>query len=100
MDNVSEIVAKHTFGTWRAQKGWKPMVVSKAEGVHIWDDAGNRYLDMSSQLICSNLGHGNKAVADAIAEQAHSLAFVAPGYATEVRAKLALALLDVVPKGI
>ena len=30
--NASEIVAKHTYGTWRPQKGWKPITVTKAEG--------------------------------------------------------------------
>ena len=44
------------------QKGWKPMHVVKAEGVHFWDAAGKQYLDMSAQLMCSNLGHQNQAV--------------------------------------
>lgn len=99
-ESVSEIVAKHTFGTWRAQKGWKPLTVTKAEGVHFWDDQGNRYLDMSAQLMCTNLGHQNEAVVNAICEQAKKLAFIAPGYATEVRAQLAQKLLEIVPQGI
>ena len=32
--SVPELVARHTFGTWRAQKGWKPIHVVKAEGVY------------------------------------------------------------------
>ncbi|MBI5493740.1 MAG: aminotransferase class III-fold pyridoxal phosphate-dependent enzyme [Deltaproteobacteria bacterium] len=98
--NVVEITRKHTYGTWRPQKGWMPMHVTRAEGVHFWDAAGTRYLDMSAQLMCSNLGHQNPAVVDAICKQARELAFVAPGYATTVRAQLAQKLLDVVPKGI
>ena len=98
--SVSEIVAKHTYGTWRPQKGWKPITVTKAEGTCFWDAAGKRYLDMSAQLMCSNLGHQNPAVVEAICKQARELCFAAPGFATEVRAKLATKLLEVVPKGI
>lgn len=97
---VSEIVAKYTYGTWRAQRGWKPMHVVGAKDCHFWDDKGNRYLDMSGQLMCMNLGHQNEAVIEAICEQARKLAFIAPGHATEVRARLTEKLLGVVPKGI
>ena len=65
-DDVSELTAKHTYGTWRAQRGWKPLHVTRAEGSCFWDASGKRWLDMSSQLICSNLGHQNQAVIDAI----------------------------------
>ncbi|MCC7071125.1 MAG: aminotransferase class III-fold pyridoxal phosphate-dependent enzyme [Deltaproteobacteria bacterium] len=98
--STSEIVAKYTYGTWRPQKGWKPMTIAKAEGTCFWDDKGKRYLDMSAQLMCSNLGHQNPAVVEAICQQAKTLCFAAPGFATEVRAKLATKLLEVVPKGI
>lgn len=98
--NVSEIVAKHTYGTWRPQKGWKPMHVVKAEGTRFWDANGKGYLDLSAQLMCSNLGHQNPAVVEAICRQARELAFVAPGFATTVRAQLAEKLLEVVPAGI
>jgi taurine---2-oxoglutarate transaminase len=98
--SVSEIVSKHTYGTWRPQKGWKPMHVTKAEGCNFWDDKGKRYLDLSAQLMCSNLGHQNPAVVEAICRQAKELAFVAPGFATKVRAELAMKLMEVVPKGI
>jgi taurine--2-oxoglutarate transaminase len=98
--SVSEIVAKHTYGTWRPQKGWKPLHVTKAEGVYFWSADGKRYLDLSAQLMCSNLGHQNPAVVEAICKQARELCFVAPGYATTVRAQLAQKLLEVVPRGI
>ena len=77
-DDISELTARHTYGTWRAQRGWKPMHVTRAEGCHFWDASGKRYLDLSSQLICSNLGHQNQAVIDAICEQAKELAFIGP----------------------
>ena len=59
-----------------------PLHIVDAEGSHFTDATGKRYLDLSSQLMCSNLGHKNRAVIDAIKAQAEELAFIAPGYAT------------------
>ncbi len=103
--DVSAITSKYTYGTWRYQKGWKPLHVTKAEGVYFWavsspGGPAKRYLDLSSQLICSNLGHQNQAVVDAIVKQAKELAFISPAYACDVRADLAEKLLPIVPKGI
>ena len=98
--DISETVAKYTYGTWRYQKGWKPLYVKKAEGCYFWDGAGKRYLVLSAQLMCSNLGHQNPAVIEAICKQARELAFVSPAYACDVRAELSLKLLEVVPKGL
>ena len=99
-DDISELTAKYTYGTWRAQRGWKPLHVTRAEGCYFWDAAGNRYLDFAAQLICSNLGHQNPAVIEAICAQARELAFISPAYACDVRAKLSLKLLEVMPKGL
>jgi taurine--2-oxoglutarate transaminase len=99
-DDITEITARHTYGTWRAQRGWKPLHVTRAEGVYFWDAAGKRYLDLSSQLICSNLGHQNQAVIDAICAQARELAFISPAHTCDIRAKLALKLLEVMPPGL
>ncbi|HWB73674.1 MAG TPA: aminotransferase class III-fold pyridoxal phosphate-dependent enzyme [Nannocystaceae bacterium] len=98
--DVSQLTAHHTYGTWRYQKGWAPLHVTKAEGSCFWDAKGKRYIDLSSQLVCSNLGHQNQAVADAICEQAQKLAFIGPAFACDVRADLALEMLTVMPKGI
>ena len=64
-------------------------------GRYFWDAAGKRYLDLSAQLICSNLGHQNQAVIDAICAQARELAFISPAHTCDVRAKLSLKLLEV-----
>lgn len=98
--NVSEITARHTYGTWRAQRGWKPLHVTRAEGCNFWDNTGKRYLDLSAQLMCSNLGHQNEAVVEAICRQARDLAFISPGFSCDVRADLALKLLEVMPAGL
>ena len=97
---VKGLTARYTYGTWRRQRGWAPIHVVDAEGCHFTDADGKRYLDFSAQLMCVTLGHKNQAVVKAIQEQAGKLAFIAPGYATEVRAALAKLLLEVLPKGL
>lgn len=97
---ITDLTARYTYGTWRFQKGWKPLHVADAEGCYFVDGNGKRYLDFSSQLMCSNLGHKNPAVVKAIEDQARKLPFIGPGYATDVRAELSKMLLDVLPAGL
>ncbi|MEZ4298492.1 MAG: aspartate aminotransferase family protein [Polyangiaceae bacterium] len=99
-DDISELTARHTYGTWRPQKGWKPLHVTKAEGCYYWDASGRRFLDLSSQLVCSNLGHQNEAVTEAICKQARELAFIGPAHTCDVRGEVVKKLLEVMPKGL
>lgn len=99
-EEISKLTRDTNYGTWRFQKSWKPLTITDAEGCWITDGAGKRYLDFSSQLMCVNLGHKNAAVVEAIGRQARELAYVAPGYATEARARLSAKLLEVLPQGL
>ncbi len=51
-----------------------PLIV-RGEGVYLYDDEGNRYLDACSGSLVSNLGHGVEEVAKALYEQARTVAF-------------------------
>lgn len=97
---VRQLTSKHTYGTWRMQKGWNPLHIVDAEGCYFIDADGKKYLDFSAQLMCVTLGHKNRAVVEAIKEQAQDLAYIAPGFATTVRAELSKLLLEVLPKGL
>jgi len=97
---VRELTGKYTYGTWRKQKGWNPVHVVDAEGCYFTDADGKKYLDFSAQLMCVTLGHKNEAVIRAIQQQAGELAYVAPGYATDVRVTLSQRLLEVLPHGL
>ncbi len=97
---VVDTVRSTNFGTWRFQKSWNPMHIVDAKDCTITDGNGKEYLDLSAQLMCSNLGHKNPAVIAAIAKQAEELAYAMPGYATTCRAELSQLLLEVLPKGL
>jgi adenosylmethionine-8-amino-7-oxononanoate aminotransferase len=52
--------------------------VSRAQGVHVWDTAGRRYIDVTSGPVAVNLGHGNERVLRAMQEQASRVCFAYP----------------------
>ena len=92
--DIKETSKKYNLHSWSAQKALNPAVIVKAEGIFFWDDEGNKYYDMSSQLVNSNLGHGNRALIDAIKDQAEKMAFIGPGYAVDVRSEAAKLLVE------
>jgi len=95
-----EVVAlnkQYTLFSWSAQNKINPIAMDHGEGIYFWDSDGKRYIDFNSQLMSVNIGHGDKRVADAIAEQAHQLAFAAPQFATEVRGRLGELLATLTP---
>ena len=96
-EEILSLSLKHNFWTWSAQARVKPIPVSRAEGVYFWDTQGKRYLDFNSMVMCSNIGHGDPRVVEAIVEQAHELAFAGPGMATKPRAILGKLLAEITP---
>ena len=79
----------HVFHSWSAQAEITPMVITRAEGSHVWDGADKRYLDFSSQLVFTNLGHQHPRIVAAIQEQAAHLCTVAPAVANGTRSEAA-----------
>ncbi len=98
IERIKEMTA-HTYGTWNRQKAWKtPLLITDAEGIYFYDHTGKRYLDFSSQLMCSNLGHKNQVVIEAIVKQAEKLPYVSPGFITEIQLEAVEALRSVFPE--
>jgi taurine---2-oxoglutarate transaminase len=96
-DEILRLNREYTFFSWSAQSKINPIVIDRAEGIYFWDPDGKRYIDFNSQLMSVNIGHGDRRVADAIAEQANTLAFAAPQFATEVRGRLGELLSELTP---
>ncbi|THF88821.1 aspartate aminotransferase family protein [Deinococcus sp. KSM4-11] len=59
---------------YRSTKSYPTAV--RAEGVYLYDESGRRSLDGSSGALVANVGHGRAEVAEAMAAQARTLAFV------------------------
>jgi predicted acetylornithine/succinylornithine family transaminase len=62
----------------------------RGEGTQLWDASGKRYLDFLSGISVTSLGHAHPVVADAIAEQAHTLLHVSNFFANPVATRAAV----------
>jgi adenosylmethionine-8-amino-7-oxononanoate aminotransferase len=73
-------------------------VITRGEGVHIWDDKGRRILDGLAGLFVVQAGHGRRELAEVVARQASELAFFPVwGYTTPPAAELAQRLAHLAP---
>ncbi|MEM9223526.1 MAG: aminotransferase class III-fold pyridoxal phosphate-dependent enzyme [Pseudomonadota bacterium] len=74
-------------------------IIETAEGVFIHDRDGRKLLDAFAGLYCVNVGYGRKEIAQAIAEQAHTLAYyhAYAGHGTEVSITLAQMVMERAP---
>ena len=78
----------------------KPRIV-RGEGLYMWDETGKRYLDVSSGPVANNIGHGNKAVLEAMQRQAEAIAFAFPGmFESAANAELADLLTHLAGPGL
>ncbi|WP_159500249.1 aspartate aminotransferase family protein [Microbacterium sp. 18062] len=89
-----ELDRAHVFHSWSAQAALNPLVIAGGCGSTVWDFEGNEYLDFSSQLVNTNIGHQHPAVITAIKEQADVLTTVAPAHANLTRGHAAQRILD------
>ena len=59
-EEIKNTQKKYNLQSWSKQRNINPTPVAKAEGIYFWDYDGNRYTDMSSQLVNLNIGFANK----------------------------------------
>lgn len=100
-DNATVVDAdrSHVFHSWSAQAALNPLPIAGGLGSRVWDHDGRDYLDFSSQLVNTNIGHQHPAVVAAIQEQAAKLTTIAPSHANQVRARAAELILERAPEG-
>jgi len=53
----------------------KQVVIERAKGIHLWDSAGNEYIDGLAGLWCTALGYGNEEIAQVAYEQMKKLSY-------------------------
>jgi predicted acetylornithine/succinylornithine family transaminase len=68
------------------------LTLVRGEGSWVWDDAGNRYLDLLGGLAVTSLGHSHPAVAEALHEQAQTLLHVSNLFGTVIGPQVATTL--------
>jgi putrescine---pyruvate transaminase len=79
-----------------------PRVITRAEGVYLWDSDGNRLLDGMAGLWCVNVGYGRPELMQAAQRQMQDLAFYNTFFktTTPVIAELATDLAALAPAGL
>ena len=97
--DIAAADTSRVFHSWSAQGSLAPLAIAGGEGSTVWDHDGKRYLDFSSQLVFTNLGHQHPKVVAGIVEQVQQLATIAPAHANEARARAAELILDRAPEG-
>ncbi len=95
-----ELDRAHVFHSWSAQGALAPMTFAGGSGSYVWDFEGTRYLDFSSQLVNTNIGHQHPKVIAAIQEQAGTLATIAPQHANAARGEAARLIAELAPDGM
>lgn len=97
----SEVAERDTasvFHSWSAQGSLKPLAIAGGSGSTVWDHEGRTYLDFSSQLVNTNIGHQHPRLIEAIKEQLDTLTTVAPAHANRTRAIAAEKVLSHAPE--
>lgn len=89
----------HPFSDMAAVDAGGEFVVTRGDGVWIWDDADERYLDATAGLWFANVGHGRAELADAAATQIRRLAHYSTfgNYTSDVTNALAERLAGIAP---
>lgn len=92
--SVKDWALQHTLRPMSAQDealGDMPTLITRGEGVHIYDIDGRRMIDCVGGLWCVNAGYGRSEIIDAITTQLRELAYISifPGSANVPSVRLA-----------
>lgn len=79
-----------------------PVSIDRGEGVYVWDEEGNRYLDLTAGWGVTSIGHAHPAIQAALAEQgARILQNPNSGVTySPARARLLSLLIDIMPANL
>ena len=86
----------HTSGLYQK----RDLALVRGDGALVWDDTGRQYIDCVGGQGSGNLGHGNAAVADALAQQARTLPFCTELFYNDRRAELYDRLSRILPASL
>ena len=92
--------ALHPYTNLAVHEDQGPLIISKGEGVYVWDDQGNRYLEGLGGLWCVSLGFSEPRLAAAAADQFAALPYshTFAHRSTEPVIALADKLLEIAPE--
>ena len=69
-------------------------VLTRGEGVHVWDADGKQYMDLLAGIAVLALGHAHPTVTDAVTQQMGALGHISNFFASEPQIRLAERLVQ------
>ena len=96
---TSPTAARYKEHSWPAAATYydKPIVLERGEGMFVWDEQGNRYLDCFGGVLTVSIGHANPDVNRAIHEQVDKISHTSTLYVNKPATELAEAVARVTP---
>ncbi len=91
--NYQELKAeenKYVMNTY----GRYPIALDHGEGAMVWDVEGKKYIDLGSGIGVNSMGYNNRAIIDAITNQAHKLMHTSNLFTTEPMIRVAKKLVE------
>ncbi|HEY0379561.1 MAG TPA: aspartate aminotransferase family protein [Pyrinomonadaceae bacterium] len=95
----SETVRKHKEFLFPAVATYyqEPLALVRGEGMYVWDDKGDRYLDCFGGVLTVSVGHANPKVNAAIIEQVKTISHTSTLYCNKPQSDLAEKLAEIAP---
>ncbi|KPB92737.1 Aminotransferase [Pseudomonas syringae pv. maculicola] len=90
------------FSDYKQLKEKGPRIITRAEGVYLWDSEGHKILDGMSGLWCVAIGYGREELADAASKQMRELPYYNLFFQTAHPPvlELAKAISEIAPQGM
>ncbi len=97
--NPSDAVQKHKDYLFPATTMYyqEPIALERGEGMHVWDDQGNKYLDCFGGVLTTSVGHVHPHVTEAIIDQVKKISHTSTLYANAPQSQLAAKLAEIAP---
>lgn len=99
---ASDTVDLYKRHTWACASTYyeEPLVLDHGDGMKVWDEAGNEYLDCFGGVLTVSVGHANRAVNDAITEQIGKISHTSTLYVNRPATDLAQKISEIAPGNI
>jgi 4-aminobutyrate aminotransferase len=96
---MSDTISKHKEYLFPAVATYyqEPLALARGEGMYVWDESGNRYLDCFGGVLTVSVGHANPTVVQAVVEQVKRLQHTSALYAHRSQSDLAEKLAQITP---
>lgn len=98
----AEVIRKHKEHIWPCAATYyeKPLLIERGDGMFVFDDEGNRYLDCFGGVLTVSVGHCDPTVTKAVTEQLNKVVHTSALYVNRPQADLAEKLAEIAPGGL